>query len=116
MVRPKKKIKIKEPVRLREKQLKDGNKSLYLDIYHKGVRKYEYLKLYIVPVQTPADRINNERVRQIAEDIKAERILSLQSKGIKNWENIKRSSMPLIKWMQEECEQNTQNFKPSTIK
>ena len=79
MVRPKKKIKIKEPVRLREKQLKDGNKSLYLDIYHKGVRKYEYLKLYIVPVQTPADRINNERVRQIAEDIKAERILSLQS-------------------------------------
>ena len=116
MVRPKKKIKIKEPVRLREKQLKDGNKSLYLDIYHKGVRKYEYLKLYLVPVQTPADRINNERVRQIAEDIKAERILSLQSKGIKNWENIKRSSMPLIKWMQEECEQNTQNFKPSTIK
>jgi integrase/recombinase XerD len=116
MVRPKKKIKIKEPVRLREKQLKDGNKSLYLDIYHKGVRKYEYLKLYIVPIQTPADRINNERVRQIAEDIKAERILSLQSKGIKNWENIKRSSMPLTKWMQEECEQNTQNFKPATIK
>ena len=45
MGRPKKQIKLKEPVRLREKPIKDGNKSLYLDIYYKGVRKYEYLKL-----------------------------------------------------------------------
>jgi hypothetical protein len=49
MVRKKKQIKLKEPVRLREKKLKDGNRSLYLDIYSNGIRKYEYLKLYLVP-------------------------------------------------------------------
>ena len=32
MARPKKQIKLKEPVRLREKLLNDGNRSLYLDI------------------------------------------------------------------------------------
>ena len=40
MVRKKKQIKLKEPVRLREKKLKDGNRSLYLDIYSNGIRKY----------------------------------------------------------------------------
>ena len=33
MARPKKQVKFKEPVRLREKPIKGGNKSLYLDIY-----------------------------------------------------------------------------------
>ncbi|PKK34687.1 hypothetical protein BWI96_20895 [Siphonobacter sp. SORGH_AS_0500] len=45
----------KEAVRLREKDLKNGVKSLYLDIYIKGKRSYEYLKLYIVPAKTTQD-------------------------------------------------------------
>ena len=38
MGRKKKEIKIKEPVRIREKRLNDGNVSLYLDMYYRGAR------------------------------------------------------------------------------
>ena len=41
MGRKKKEIKLKEPARIREKRLSDGNISLYLDMYHKGARKKE---------------------------------------------------------------------------
>lgn len=48
MGRKKKEIKMKEPVRIREKRLNDGNVSLYLDMYYMGARKKEGLKLYLV--------------------------------------------------------------------
>jgi len=35
-------------VKLREKNLADGKKGLYLDIYHNGQRHYDFLKLYLV--------------------------------------------------------------------
>ena len=41
--------KAKEPIRLRMKDLSNGSKSLYLDIYRDGKRSYEYLKMYIIP-------------------------------------------------------------------
>ena len=41
MGRPKKALKVKEPIRLRERKLANGNLGLYLDIYVKGTRKYE---------------------------------------------------------------------------
>ena len=40
----------KEPVKLREKKLANGNVSLYLDIYRNGKRQKEYLKLYLMPL------------------------------------------------------------------
>ena len=49
MPRVKKPAKVKEPIRLRMKELANGNKSLYLDIYRNGKRTYEYLKLYLIP-------------------------------------------------------------------
>ena len=49
MGRKKKEIRLKEPVRIREKKIAGGNISLYLDIYQKGLRKKETLKLYLVP-------------------------------------------------------------------
>ena len=41
MGRKKKEIKMKEPVRIREKRLNDGNVSLYLDMYYMGASKKE---------------------------------------------------------------------------
>ncbi len=38
-----------EPVHIRAKEIKGGKKSLYLDIVSNGVRRKEYLKLYLVP-------------------------------------------------------------------
>ena len=37
MARPKKQVKLKEPIKIRLKSLADGNKSIYIDIYYKGV-------------------------------------------------------------------------------
>ena len=77
MGRKKKEIKLKEPVRIREKRLSDGNISLYLDMYHKGARKKEGLKLYLVPETTSAARMQNANTRKLAEQIKAQRILDI---------------------------------------
>ncbi|KAB2829402.1 MAG: hypothetical protein F9K10_00435 [Paludibacter sp.] len=46
----------KEPVRLREKKLANGNVSLYLDIYKSGKRAKEYLKLYLIEETNAAAR------------------------------------------------------------
>ena len=104
MARPKKQVKFKEPVRLREKKLKDGNRSLYLDIYSKGIRKYEYLKMYLVPEVSTEAKERNKQTMKVAEQIKAERILSLQSKGVAEWDSIKKASMPMVLWLEQEYE------------
>ena len=49
MPRTRKPIIVKEPIRLRTKELANGSKSLYLDIYRNGKRRYEYLKMYLIP-------------------------------------------------------------------
>ena len=75
----KKAPKAKEPIRLREKNLSNGNKSLYLDIYRNGKREYEFLKLYIIP-ETAGDLTAKERNKQTiiqANAIKAQRIIEL---------------------------------------
>lgn len=66
MARPKKVQKVKEPVRIRQRKLANGNMSLYLDVYVKGVRKVESLGLYLVPETTPIDRQQNNHARQVA--------------------------------------------------
>lgn len=115
MARPKKQVKLKEPVRLREKKIKDGNKSLYLDIYNKGVRKYEYLKLYLIPETTPEAKERNRQTMKIAEQVKAERILALQSHGIAEWDTIKKSSIPMVVWMEKEYEHPNRVLSASTL-
>lgn len=96
----KKTLKAKEPIRLREKQLSNGNKSLYLDIYRNGKREYEFLKLYLIP-ETASDLTAKERNKQTiiqANAIKAQRIIELTNDeaGIKN---TNRAKMLLSDWM-----------------
>ena len=73
MGRKKKEIRLKEPVRIREKKIAGGNISLYLDIYQKGLRKKETLKLYLVPEINAATKLQNANTRKLAEQIKAHR-------------------------------------------
>ena len=70
---------IKEPVRIRKKKLANQNFSLYLDIYYQGKRKYEFLKLYLIPEKTKDDKQKNKQTLLLANAIKANRIVELQS-------------------------------------
>ncbi len=100
MGRKKKEIKMKEPVRIREKRLNDGNISLYLDMYYMGTRKKEGLKLYLVPEVNAAAKLQNRNTLKLAEQIKAERILDIQQHGLVNWENVKKGRMTLSAWVE----------------
>ena len=69
----------KEPIRLRRRTTPSGRQSLYLDIYINGKRTYEYLKLYIDPERTREDRDRNRETLQLAESIKAKRMVELRN-------------------------------------
>lgn len=69
----------KEPIKIREKKLRNGNISLYLDIYRNGKREYEFLKLYLVPEKTKQDKEQNKRTMLLANSIKAKRMVDLQN-------------------------------------
>lgn len=71
-------LKQKEPVKLRAKELKNGNKSLYLDCYFSGRRSYEFLKLYLIPEASALDKERNRVTMIQAESMKARRIIEFQ--------------------------------------
>lgn len=71
--------KIKEPVRLRRKTLTNGNVSLYLAINTgAGRREYEFLRLYLIPEKSKADKLRNRETLALANSIKAQRIVDIQ--------------------------------------
>lgn len=65
---------------LRTRERKNGIKALFLDISVDGRRTTEYLKLYLVPELTRADKAKNKETMRLAETIKAQRIMELQSR------------------------------------
>lgn len=71
----------KQIVRLREKEISNGNKSLFLDISWNGKRSKEYLKLYLSNPKTSLDRELNKQTLTLAENIRAKRQTELQNNG-----------------------------------
>jgi len=69
----------KHSVKLRERKLANGNKSLFLDINASSGRKTEFLKLYLVKVSSPKDRENNRQTMDLAESVRAKRQLELKN-------------------------------------
>jgi integrase len=61
-------------VKVREKKLSDGRRSLYLDIYRNGRRAYEFLEIYLT-----TDRQKNKEARELAESIRAKRELEYKT-------------------------------------
>ena len=69
----------KERVNIRKRLMPSGNTSLYLDVFTKDGRKYEYLKLYLVPEHSRADKEKNRQTMQLAEAIRAKRTVEIQN-------------------------------------
>ena len=99
MPRVRKPTKVKEPIRLRMKELSNGSKSLYLDVYRNGKRSYEYLKMYIIPEVDDNARRQNKATMIAANAIKSKRIIELTNgeAGIKRADD--KETMLLLDWM-----------------
>ena len=100
MARPRKINKAKEPIRLRMKDLSNGNKSLYLDIYRAGKRSYEYLKMYLIPETDYNAKMQNQATLTAANAIKSKRIIEIinSEAGIK--QETDTSKVYLLAWME----------------
>lgn len=72
-------MKIKEKVHINQRPVKGGGFSLHLDYRIGGKRIREFLKLYLVPAKTPADKIKNSETIRLATEIKNRRIRELET-------------------------------------
>ena len=68
---------MKQSVRLRQRVMPSGNVSLYLDIYQRGKRTYEYLHLYLSPDRK--DKELNRQTLSLAESICAKRLVEVRN-------------------------------------
>lgn len=69
----------KDFVYLRQRPRANGLIALYLDICRNNKRTNEYLKLYLVPEHTKEDREKNRATLQLAQSIKAQRMVNIQN-------------------------------------
>lgn len=99
MARTKQPKKAKEPVKIRFKQLANGNQSIYLDCYKDGKRDYEFLKLYLIPETTPFDKKQNAATLNAANAIKAQRVIELANGGA-HIKSTDKAKMLLSDWME----------------
>jgi len=63
-------------VEIKERTLKGGNRSLYLEYYEKGFRKRENLHLYLIPEDAPDAKSINKRTYLKAMAVRSDRILN----------------------------------------
>lgn len=101
---------MKETIRLRKKATagNTGVMSLYLDIYRNGKREYEFLKLYLVPELTKADKKKNEETMKLAEAIKAKRTVELMN-GEYGFKSQYKTDTPFFEYYSAMCEKRFNN-------
>ena len=110
-------IRDKSPVRLRKRRLLNGSYSLYLDIYDSGNRIKEYLKLYLLPERTAKAKEQNKKTLELAETIRAERMLALQANKSSFFQvSRKELGIPFAKYMRGEVERMKELRTPDYIR
>ena len=123
MAKQKQTVKLKEPVRIRFKQLSNGNQSIYLDYYTGdvirkenyvgGKRKYEFLKLYLIPELTREDKAKNEATLALAKAIQSKRIVEVQNDA-HGFQNTNKSRVNLLDYLEnigkQSAEQGSRNY------
>ena len=86
---------------MRIKELKGGNRSIYLDTYLNGKHQYEFLKMYLVPEVDETAKTLNANTLQAANAIKAQRLLELTQERGGISKSGHRENMPLFDWIEE---------------
>ena len=123
MAKQKQTVKLKEPVRIRFKQLSNGSQSIYLDYYTGdvirkenyvgGKRKYEFLKLYLIPERTREDKAKNEATLALAKAIQSKRIVEVQNNA-HGFQNTNKSRVNLLDYLEnigkQSAEQGSRNY------
>ena len=123
MAKQKQTVKLKEPVRIRFKQLSNGNQSIYLEYYTGdvirkenyvgGKRKYEFLKLYLIPERTREDKAKNEVTLALAKAIQSRRIVEVQNDA-HGFQNTNKSRVNLLDYLEnigkQSAEQGSRNY------
>ena len=123
MAKQKQTVKLKEPVRIRFKQLSNGNQSIYLEYYTGdvirkenyvgGKRKYEFLKLYLSPERTREDKAKNEATLALAKAIQSRRIVEVQNDA-HGFQNTNKSRVNLLDYLEnigkQSAEQGSRNY------
>ena len=99
-------------ITLRQKDLENDNKSLYLDIYDNGKRKFEFLSLYLLPEVDEQTKAANEETLKRAHQIRAERILHPETIPMKGHqtvtkEDVAEDSPEVMDWVQTYIDQIT---------
>ena len=117
MAKQKQTVKLKEPVRIRFKQLSNGNQSIYLEYYTGDViRKenyVEFLKLYLIPERTREDKAKNEATLALAKAIQSKRIVEVQNDA-HGFQNTNKSRVNLLDYLEnigkQSAEQGSRNY------
>ncbi len=95
-------IRQKEPIALRAKDLLGGRKSLYLDYYVSAdknhAHKYEFLKLYLLPETSKENREKNKATLQSAKAIQAQRMIEYAN-GKAGIKTAKKTRISLVDYM-----------------
>lgn len=104
----KKQLKIKEPIKIRTKELSNGCQSIYLDIYMEGKRQYEFLKLYIIPENDKTDKERNHETLRLANAIKSQKIVELQNETF-GFNHKQLSNVKLTEYMERIAELSADN-------
>jgi len=95
------------------KRNQGGKTSLYLDYYHKGKRKTEYLKLYLDPeAKTKEQKEVNKKTLQLAETIRAQRQIEIQNGtfGFRDNEKLKGSFITYLELLTEKRKDSAGNY------
>lgn len=98
----------KEPVKLREKVLANGSRSLYLDVYRNGKRQREFLKLYLIEATNAAEKEQNRQTLATAQAIRAKRQIELQN-GEYSFTKQFREDTPFLSYYRKMMEDRNKN-------
>ena len=101
------------PVRIRFKELENGNKSIYLDIYYEKKRRYEFLKLYLIPENSSEARKQNKHTMKAADAIRAQRILEISNNRTPVTIS-EKAKVLLVDWVNEYKNRSIQQGKTSS--